>query len=147
MLLLPNEQQIDFPFSQNIILTDKRLHYEDKVWGKTYSCTLFHEHISSIEKKYTSYPLLLILSLIITLFGIAIVISNGIEVNPEPLVYLIIIFGFLVLLIWWLTKKRSIKITSFSGVAINVLVNRKSVSEIDQMLFEIQNAINKRMYP
>lgn len=54
MKLLPNENKLLTLNEDKIILTNLRIQMTDSVWGQSFSISIFLEDISSIESKYKS---------------------------------------------------------------------------------------------
>src|SRR5262245_48304785 len=64
MMLLTNEAQIVSSNEGKIILTNQRIHMADRDWGNAYSISIFLEDISSVEMRYSSNILFLIMAIV-----------------------------------------------------------------------------------
>ena len=69
MKLLPNEEKLITSNEDKIVLTNHRIQMTDSFWGQSFTISIFLEDISSIEIKYKSNILLLILGAICVLGG------------------------------------------------------------------------------
>jgi hypothetical protein len=68
MMLLSNEEELISSNGGKIILTNQCIHQDDREWGNAYSITIFLEDISSIEMRYSSNMIFLILGILAALF-------------------------------------------------------------------------------
>ncbi|UEG50680.1 hypothetical protein LK994_04235 [Ferruginibacter lapsinanis] len=138
MLLLPNERQIVTANDDKIILTNQLIQLNDKSSGNSYQITMFLENISSFEKRYISYPFLLILSVLAILFGAATYI-NGAGGDREESPF-IIVGGIILLIIWFFTKKHIIKIKSDGGSSLDFVISKMSDELVEDFLYKVSVA-------
>src|ERR1035437_6886714 len=69
MTLFANEEQLVTSNGNKVILTSHRIQMTDSDWGSSYSIVIFLEDISSIETRYKSNIIFLILGCLGILFG------------------------------------------------------------------------------
>lgn len=100
--------------NDRLILTTYRLHLRSKDWRQSYSNTLFLEDISSIEVRYSSFFLGLVLGIALIVGGIMWAQSG--EVPP---INLITISGCFLILIYFFTRRHLVSITPNGGKPIN----------------------------
>lgn len=145
MLLLPTESEILNSNNNKIILTDHRIHMNQKGWGDSYDITIFLEDMSSIEVRYNSSIAFLILSIASSIFTALIYFNlDSYSKNESFLVYTLLA-AILFIILYWLSRRHVISITSNSGKAINFQINRMSDDEIEDFLFKVQEAKNTRI--
>lgn len=141
MKLLPNEQKLITSNNDNVILTDHRIYMTEKEWGEAYTISIFLEDIRSIEIKYKSYILFIVLGILFFLAGVF--FSGQIGSSGGLLAGLII--GLVFLSIWRLTRKHVISITSVSGSSLNILVQGMSEGKIHDFVHTVSVAKQKRV--
>jgi hypothetical protein len=145
MKTLANEEIITRSDNDIITLTNKRVFMVQKESGKLYQISVFLDKISVIEQKYISYPLLLVLSVLFLLLGIlGTVINNDGNNNAAPLAGGIFL-GLIFLLIWYLTKRRVISITSDAGLSLNFDCTKMKEEIADDFIQKINTAIENRI--
>jgi hypothetical protein len=122
--------------SQNGVctLTNYRIYYSDVQFGKAYFLSILLENISSVEISYRS-------NIFILLFGILSVII-GVAVR-EALV-LGLIFGMILILAYFLSRRHYIVISPNGGVKMKLLVKGMKTSEVLKFHNQIEQAIIKR---
>lgn len=135
MKLLPNEEKIMNFRDDFVTLTDLRINHTGVKWGKSYTIDIFLEDISSVEKKYKSYPLLLLLSGISIIY--AIVAQNSYTIG--------ILFALGFILIWLLTRTFILQVSSDGGAAITLQVHKLGNESIEKLMDEIFLAKHKRI--
>lgn len=145
MKLLQNEEIVSNSDDSSIILTTTRIYKKEKAWGHSYSIYVFLEDISSTEITYKSNIFLLILTVISIL---AFAVFAGMEFQElrelkQSPVLLIPISIFL--LLWWLTKKHIISLTTHSGKSLTFIVTKISKERIEDFVHKLQTAKAKRL--
>ena len=142
MKLLTNEQTITSSNRNYVVLTNLRIHNESKEWGHSYSNTLFLEDISSIEIKYNSSILLLILGAL-SLLAWGYQLMNG---GSQTEIGMSILFIAVVsLLIYWFSRKHVIAITPNGGKPIMLLIARIGSEQILDFVDKLQDAKANRI--
>ena len=119
MKLLPNEEAIISSNEDKIILTNYRIQMTDSAWGQSFSICIFLEDISSIEVKYKSNVLLIILGVICVLGSFYFAGQHG---GSETMVGGLI-FGGIFFAAWWFTREHIISISSDGGAVLSFLVS------------------------
>jgi hypothetical protein len=119
MNLFTNEQIITSSNDNQVVLTNYRIHSETKDWGRSYSNTIFLEDISSVEVKYSSVIIFLILGAFALLAWIS-QMSNAMGDTGVGLITIFLAIAFL--LLYWFSRRHVIAITPNGGKAITFLV-------------------------
>ena len=141
MMLLSNEEELVSSNGGKIILTNQRIHQDDREWGSAYSITIFLEDISSIEMRYSSNMMFLILGIMAALFCSYSFMSDS---NGSPAgISLIATIGFFVL--YWMSRKHIVSITSHGGKALNFEAASLPEHEIQKFLANVQDAKLQRV--
>lgn len=141
MKLLPNESTLVTSNQDKVILTDHRIHMNDKEWGRSYSISIFLENISSIETKYNSLVIFLILGVLAALAGIFLTIE-GLNENGMFLSFIVSIALFI---FWWLSRRHVISVSSNGGSKLNFEVTKMSDEKIMAFVHNISEAQQKRI--
>jgi hypothetical protein len=118
MILQPNEEELFTNSIRTFIITNYRVYRQHKGNFSEYSMTIFHKDIASIEKKFNSSIILVLLTLI-SICGFFYLLTNGNE--KQSIVSLI--FAFLFGVIWYLTRKHKLIITSHGGTKLKYIVS------------------------
>ena len=130
-----------------MVLTNLRIHINEKKLGYSYKNTIFLEDISSIQDKFTS----LIIALIVGIFSGSIwllYLFNFISTqNPNELNIQFISFGVSILsnLLYWLSRKHIVSISSNGGKPIDFSVNNMNEEMIDDFIFKVQESKKQRI--
>jgi hypothetical protein len=140
MILLSNESELVSSNEKKIILTNQRIHMTDKEWGNTYSITMFLEDISSIERRYNSNMLFLVLGIVAALFSFY---FYEFDVDKAAERFSLIAMIFFVL--YWITRKNIVSITSHGGKSMNFETAGLPEQEIQKFLKNVQEAKLQRM--
>jgi hypothetical protein len=139
--LLNGEQIITQSDGNIITLTNIRIRYSDKQFGKAHIISIMLEKVGSIEVKYQSNIVLLILAIIgflAALFGLA--------SNESELVFFGLIAGGILTASYLGTRKHALAITSDSGKGILFHTKGmkqeavlKFIDQVEQAISEIKN--------
>jgi hypothetical protein len=141
MKLLPNEEILVSSNSDKLILTNHRIQLTEKSWGQSFSIGIFIEDISSIEVKYKSNTILLLVGILCVLVGFYMSgKSNG---NEEMLGG--IFLGGILILIWWLSRKHVVSITSNGGAKLNFMVQGMGDEKISDFVHNVSLAKQTRV--
>lgn len=136
MMLLSNEEELVSSNGGKIILTNQRIHQDDKEWGNAYTITIFLEDISSIEMRYSSNMIFLILGIVSALFCSYSFMSDS-DGSPAG-ISLIATIGFFV--VYWMSRKHIVSITSHGGKALNFEAASLPEYEMQKFLSQVQEA-------
>jgi hypothetical protein len=136
MILLSNEEELVSSNGGKIILTNQRIHQDDREWGNAYSITIFLEDISSIEMRYSSNMIFLTLGILAALFCSYSFMSDS-DGSPAG-ISLIVTVGFFVL--YWVSRKHIVSITSHGGKALNFEAASLPEHEMQEFLSKVQEA-------
>ena len=149
MKLLPNEVELISLNQNKLVLTNFRIEMSNNQMGQQYSISIFLENISSIEIKYKSNILLMVLVIIYSVIG-GFSAIGGSFVNGGNVIQmgvLLIIFGILLLIIWWLSRTHIIAVASNGGSSINLSIKNMTNEVIDNFIYETSfaklNILNK----
>jgi hypothetical protein len=139
--LLNGEQIITQSDENTITLTNLRIRYLDKQFGKAHIISIMLQKISSIEVRYRSNILLLILAVIgfiTALFGLA----N----NKSELVFIGLIAGGILVASYFGTRKYALSVTSDGSTKIQFHTKGmkqesvlKFMNQVEQAISEIKN--------
>ena len=131
MNLFQGEELLSESYNKNVTLTTIRVRQVEKSWGSSHVKSIILEHVTSCERKYSSYYILLIL-------GIA-GVSGGIGSEQSGLVLL----GLLCFIVYFFTVRNVIRISSPSAkIDINSRRMKKQVA-LD-FINRVEKAINDR---
>jgi hypothetical protein len=113
--------------------------------GHSYSITIFLEDISSIEIRYNSHIIFLILAAIVGLFWVYLLFaSSGYSSNgssPTGAFLLALLFA----LLYWITRRHVISISSDGGKSLNFLVSQMKEDQIQEFTHKVHAAKAERM--
>jgi len=140
MKLLPTEEKLITSNEDKIILTNHRIQMTDSVWGQSITISIFLEDISSLEIKYKSNIIFIILSIICLLGGAS---SAGQEGSTALIGGLV--FGGIFFALWWFTRKHIISISSDGGASLNFMVQGMGDDKIDDFIHNISLAKQTRV--
>lgn len=141
MKLLPNEQKLLSLSSNEIILTDHRIHMTDQVWGQSFSINIFLEDISSIEIKFTHKLFLLILAGLFVFGGYY---SSGGFAGSSPM-YGGLFFGGICFAIWWFTRKHVVSVSPNGGSPLNFKIRGMDSNAIEEFVYKLSTAKQNRV--
>lgn len=136
MKLLPNEVELLKSNDDAIILTNFRIQMTDKIWGQAFSIIIFLQDISSIETKFKSNILFLVLGAITAIGGFSI----GEEAEMAGL-----LLGGIFVAIWWFTRKHIVSISSNGGASLNFMVQGMSSEKINDFIHNVSLAKQNRI--
>ena len=138
--LFDDEQIINEQPYFKITLTNYRIIYQDKEYGKMYFCSIMLDQVSAIEIKYKSKPLLFLIGLL--LFPIGIILA--INMIP-PFGFLALTSSLIFCLSFFITKKHVISITSNGTASIVIGTKSKANDKILYFINQIEEA--KKQFP
>lgn len=142
MNLLANEQTITSSNENKVILTNLRLQTKDKDWGQSYSNTIFLEDISSIEVRYKSNIIFLILAGLALLMWAAQSMNSFSSGGQSTFAFVIaVVFA----LLYWFTRRHVISVTPDGGKAINFVVSNMGTQQIEDFVDKVQVAKMERI--
>ena len=138
MNLLPNEEKLVSSNEDKIILTNHRIHLTDSVWGQSFTISIFLEDISSIEIKYKSTILFIILGVLCILGGFYASAQGGSFLGG-------IFLGGIFLALWWFTRKHVVSVSSNGGSSLNFIVQGMADEKISDFVHKISVAKQTRV--
>lgn len=140
LVLFPNENKILTSNSNNIILTNYRIHMAEKELGRSYGITIFLEDISSVQLLYKSNFGLLILALLSTL-----VLLYSLSTGKSDMIMGSLLAGLLLLLLWFLSRKHIVSIHPDGGKPLEFEVGQMPGQQIENFVNKLQLAKAERM--
>lgn len=141
MKLLPKEEKILMSNEDKLILTDHRIYMIDSILGQSFLISMFLENISSLEVKYRSRVLYLLLSLIGIIAGLIVwIMQEGIELALG-----LIAFGILFLILWWFSRTHIIVISSDGGSPMIFKLEGMKNELINDFIYEVSLAKQNRI--
>ncbi len=141
MILLPNEEKLLSSNNDKVVLTDLRVRMTDYALGKTYTIIIFLEDISSIEVRYKSQIILLILAGI-SVFG-GFFMNSG--YHEDSSVMWGFVLGAMFFIAWLLTRRHIISIASDGGAVINFIVEGMSEDKVSDFVDRLSLAKHERI--
>ena len=145
MTLLTNEYEILSSNENKIILTNQRIHMNEKDWGRSYSITIFLENISSIEIRYNSNIIFLVLGIISGLFCAANYFSSDRYSGNDNMLGYALIATIFFFLLYWFSKRHVISLSSNGGKPLNFKVSQMKDYAIEDFVDKLQEAKAQRM--
>ncbi|MFT6982506.1 MAG: hypothetical protein ACJAUD_001273 [Crocinitomicaceae bacterium] len=142
MKLLPDENILVTSNADKIILTTYRIQMMDKSMGQSYTISMFLENISSIEIKYKSNIILLILAVLALIGG---GLAGQQQSGPNNLFVAGLVAGATFLIIWWLTRKHIISITPDGGSSLDFMVQGMKEQQIKDFVYNVSLAKQNRV--
>lgn len=140
MKLLPNEEKLITANEDKIILTNHRIEMTDSVWGQSFTISIFLEDISSLEIKYKSNIIFIILGVICLLGGVYMAGQGGSEAMIGRLV-----LGGIFFALWWFSRKHIISISSKGGTSLNFMVQGMGDDKIADFIQNVSLAKQTRV--
>lgn len=141
MKLLPNEQKLITSSDDDVILTDHRIYMTEKVLGQSYTISIFLEDIRSIEIKYKSKLIFIVLGVLFFLAG---VFLSG-QSSKSELFLAGLIISIIFLGLWMITRKHIISVKSISSSSLDVPVHNMSEDKINNFVHAVSVAKQKRI--
>lgn len=144
MKLLPFEEQILSSNEEKIILTNQRISMNETDWGNSYNIVLFLEDLSSIETRFKSNVVFLILGCIGILSGLLFFFQG--EGQESATIYTItFIAGIILLVVWRFSRRHQICISSNGGSSLNIETERMGSEQVEDFLYAVQSAKAERI--
>jgi len=145
MKLLPNEEKLVTSNEDKIFLSNHRIQMTDSAWGQSFTISIFLEDISSIEIKYKSNILLLILGAICVLGGFYMGGFNFIQGRGGEGMISGLVVGGIFFAIWWFTRKHIISISSDGGSSLKFMVQGMGDDKINDFVHNVLLAKQTRV--
>lgn len=138
--LIDNESVITQLNDNLVTLTNFRIRYNDSAWGETHVVSIMLEKISAIEVRYDSFPSLLILGFLMIFTSIGFMAA---EVIPQNLMLFLIILGLIPCIIFFLTRKYAIVISSDGGAKISFRAKGMKKELVLKFINQVEGAKQK----
>ena len=136
MKLLQNEESILTSNDNSVVLTNQRIYMNSTSLGQAYTISIFLEDVSSMELKYTSVILFLVIAVLCLIAGVLGSMSRG----QSDLFIAGLVFGLAFLALWWGSRKHVISISSNGGSVLNFSVSSMSDSAMEDFLYNLSAA-------
>lgn len=139
MDLFPSEEYLVQSNNDRLVLTTHRLQLTSKDWGSSYKNILFIEDISSIEVRYSS----LVIALVIGVFAL---IGGLMWANDSSVSQLNIatISGIILIIVYFLSRRYLVSITPNGGKPLNFEIGQMSTEEVNDFIDKVQLAKHAR---
>lgn len=134
--LLGGEEVITKSDDGSVVLTNVRVCYEGRVGGQTLIQRIMLEHITSIESYKSSKKSFLYLAIMVGLFSAVAYMEWG-----DNLAYLLLVVGIVLFLLFWLSRVKSIVISSPTS-KIKLQVSNMSDEAISTFINKVEGAIH-----
>ena len=131
MTLLRDEVKLD-SLTDSVLLTNYRIMEEH---GDKYKFSIFLEKISSIEMRYKSKLLLLILGIIVGIAGMM-----GMSMEGPGAGAPLLLVGIFLVIAFFLTRKHVITVSPDGGKNLDIEVTGISSERVEQFLTNVQAA-------
>lgn len=135
MNLFPGEEMLVRSNNDRVILTTHRLQLSSKDWGASYRNTIFLEDIGSIENKYTSLFISLVIGILLIAGGL-LYAQQGEMLPFNP----ITIVGGIAVLVYFFSRRHVVSITPMGGRSLNFETGPMSEAEITDFIDKVQLA-------
>lgn len=143
MKYLTEEETIIVSDDKSLTLTTHRISLETKNWGESHFASIMLEKISSIEVKYHSWVVVLIIGVIALIFGIGLTLVNDYQIRKEVSQFSLIAGGVCILL-FFLSRHHVITITSDGGTKISFSTKGMKKENVFEFVDKIEQAKNER---
>lgn len=140
MKLLQNETLLVNSNEDKVLLTNLRVHMNDKDWGRSYSITLFLEDISSIEVIYRSNLILILIAIMSLLLWLITNYNTGSLPSENVVSMGLIMVAVICFVLYWFTRKHTISITPDGGKQLNFVVSHMKDEQIYDFVYKLQEA-------
>lgn len=141
---LTNEEIISTSLDDDFVLTNFRVQIGKDGWGSSSYMCIFLENISSIETRYKSNPYLLWLALLsVPVTGY--IIRNFSQIPEREQFLPLFIPAAIILFIWFVTRKNTIRISSNGGSALELVTSDISKDKVYDSINAINEAKRKRI--
>lgn len=141
MELFASEEFLVRSNNDRLVLTTHRLHLSSKEWGQAYSNTLFLEDISSVEIRYSSFVLGLMIGGFLILGGLM-----WAQQGSVPPFNAATIAGGVFVLFYFLSRRHLVSITPNGGKPINFEIGSMSNEEVNDFIHKVQLAKERRRF-
>jgi hypothetical protein len=132
--LFPSEELITQSDDKIITLTTRRIPYKTKSWGRAHLISMNLEKISSVEVRYKSWVIILLIGVLLCIAGLYFGANNAGDLMMAG-----VGLGFLCVVLYFVTRKHVITISSDGGAEINFHTSRIK----DEKLMEFINMVEK----
>ena len=136
--LFPGEAVVTYSDGGIVTLTTHRICKQEKEWGRSYNQDIMLEHITSCEDRTSSSVALLMIAILA--FGLAVL--AGVNRSRDFGIYFIA--GIVLLLVYFLTRKKQITIASPS-TKMHINVSGMSTENIAAFVDKVQQTKNTRI--
>ena len=141
MSFLAGEEPLLVSNNAKVVVSNYRVSLSDRYMGGSFFIAIFLEDISSIETKYKSNVLWLILGCL----GVLIGLFNTAQMVHDDTLYYGYLLGALFLFLWWASKRHLIKIGSGGGSALEFEVEQMNKDQIIHFTEVVMEAKFKRV--
>lgn len=138
--LFEGESLITQSGDKTISLTSHRIRYNANSTGNAYIVSIMLEKISSIEIRYTSWIIVLVIGVILLAGGILL----GSQNNGDAMV-VGIVAGLVCILLYFITRKHIVSIASDGGAKINFQTKGLKREAILEFINKIEVAKAKKL--
>lgn len=138
--LIDGEQNVLTSKNGTVTLTNYRIRYQSLGSGKKNVVSILLEKISAIEVRYKSYPMLLFIGILSGAVGILSGLNNQGDIMSTG-----VLLSIVLIILFLLTRKHIIAISSDSGVSIDVLLEGMKHSDAIYFLDQIEKTKQEKV--
>ncbi|RYE17314.1 MAG: hypothetical protein EOP51_24125 [Sphingobacteriales bacterium] len=149
LALFADEQLISLPDGDTLCLTTHRVNYAHRFRSSSHYVSIFLEDISAVATSSRSTIIWLYLAVIVAAVGVLPLVgaftafSSYQSTNACILCF---VTALILLIFWWLSRDRTLEISSKGGKSIVLSVGKWSHDDAVEFLEAVQNAKAQRAY-
>lgn len=136
MNLLQNEIKLGATKDDKVVITNSRIFQQELKFGSNYHLSIQLEDISSIEMHYKSNPILLVLGILFSLYGLYTILTSYDKTPGFAALFL----GIILLLIWWFTRRFAVSIKPNGGKSLDCYFEATTPENIESFLETLEQA-------
>jgi hypothetical protein len=140
--LMTGESILQYSDNELITLTTHRIQYKNKTWGQSNFISIMLEKVSSVQVVGISYPILLVIGILIIIIGAF--IANENQGRDEGGVISIAV-GVIFIVAYFITKRHICIIASDGGNKIVFRTEGMNTENVINMMDKIELAKNNRV--
>jgi len=133
--LFETEENITSSTDKRVILTNKRIWKLESGFGKARTTSIHLQKVSSVEIQYKSWLWALIIGVFFIVAGLLAVLGRS-----EEIAVLAVIAGVVLIILYLLSRRHLITVTSDGGTKLNILTKGMSSDDVLDFVNKIEQA-------